>query len=179
MKKQVKKYKRIGKMEVEITEFYPIERNEEKGVLTGTLRIKLTDLGIHILGIYVTKRNDSWYFRLPGSKGVDHKTGNEIRYPIFTFDDRNKQSALMKAIREQGRAFIEERLAGTEKPLIFPEKKQHPIKQAMPSKASDDATEAKEMALIVNPKPAPTQTMKWSDPPKRKSQPTRRQKNDR
>src|ERR1700733_7278405 len=104
-------------MNIEIVEFYPLEWNEVKGLLTGTLRVKLPDLGIHILGIHVSKRKDFWYFNLPGRNGIHHETGEIVRYPFIAFDDREKQHALMEAIRQQGRAFIEKRLADNENPL--------------------------------------------------------------
>jgi hypothetical protein len=108
-------------MIVEIVEFYPLSRNEAKGELTGTLRVRLPELGIHILGVFLSKRADAWYFTLPGREAVSHKTGERIRYPFIVFEDREKQKALMVSIREHGRSFIERRLTDTENPLIFPE----------------------------------------------------------
>jgi hypothetical protein len=77
-------------MNVEILDFYPIEKNENKGTLTGTLRIKLPDLGIHILGIFVFRKNDFWQFRLPGRSGTHHETGASVRYPFIVFEERAK-----------------------------------------------------------------------------------------
>ena len=42
-------------MKVEVIEFYPLEYKKEKEFLCGTLRIKLPDIGIHLLGIFVSK----------------------------------------------------------------------------------------------------------------------------
>jgi hypothetical protein len=113
-------------MNVEIVEFYPLSRNETKGELTGTLRVRLPELGLHILGVYVSKRGDAWYFTLPGREAVSHKTGERIRYPFIVFEDREKQKELVAAIREQGRAFIERRLTETENPIVFPELSKKP-----------------------------------------------------
>jgi hypothetical protein len=111
-------------MKVEVIDFYPLERNEEKGYLSGTLRIKLPDIGIHILGIFVSKTKNRWYFTLPGRKGTHHETGEEVRYPFIVFEDCDKQKELIAAIREEGRTFIERKLLDKANSLIFPEKKQ-------------------------------------------------------
>lgn len=110
-------------MNVEIVEFYPIEWNKERNSLTGTLRINLSDIGIHILGVYVTKKKDYWHFNLPGRNGTHHKTGEPVRYPFIVFDDKEMQRRLIDAIRVQGRAFIENKLADTTNPLIWPQHK--------------------------------------------------------
>lgn len=98
-------------MNVEILEFYPIEKNEERKTLTGTLRVKLPDLGIHILGIFVFRKNDYWHFTIPGRTGEHHETGVSVRYPFVVFEDRDKQKELIEAIREKGREFILNRLS--------------------------------------------------------------------
>jgi|GEM_PF-2370844 len=107
-------------MNVQLVEFYPIEHNENKGILTGTLRIKLPDIGIQILGVYACRRRNSWFFSLPGRHGVDHKTGESIRYNCIVFDDRDKQRELISAIREQGPSFIEKRLAEIDNAIELP-----------------------------------------------------------
>lgn len=109
-------------MNIEIIEFYGIDRDDHRNILTGTLRIKLSDIGIHILGIFVSKRNDSWFFSLPGQKSFNHETEKEIRYPFITFEHRDQQKELIIAIREKAPIYIEKRLADTKNPLIFLER---------------------------------------------------------
>lgn len=46
-------------MNIKILEFYPLQQNDERITLTGTLRIKLSDVEIHILGVFVSRRKDS------------------------------------------------------------------------------------------------------------------------
>lgn len=123
-------------MNVEIAEFYPLTCDEAKGFLTGTLRIKLPDLGLHILGIFVFKQKDYWRFEIPGRTGRHHQTGEQIRYPFIVFEDRGQQRALIDAIREKGRAFIEKRLTDKENPLMFPVKKQQPTSKAVDQQTS-------------------------------------------
>lgn len=88
-------------MNVEILDFYPISMNEEKGLLTGTLRVKLPDLGIHILGVFVSKRMDKYFISLPTKNSIHHKSGDPIRYPILVFEDRDKQHELLEIIRKK------------------------------------------------------------------------------
>lgn len=147
-------------MKIEIIDFYPLERNEKKEFLTGTLRIKLPDIGIHILGIFVSKKKDYWYCSLPGRIGTHHQTGESVRYPLIVFEDNEKQKALINAIREQAQIFIEGRLSDEENPLIFPEKKKCEKKKkpkladvSEQTKTSDQAIVTKE--IISQAKPSP------------------------
>lgn len=148
-------------MNIEIIEFYPNEWREEKGSLTGTLRVRLADFGIHILGVFVSKRNGFWFFSLPGRKSEHHETGEKIRYPFIVFEDHERQKGLMAAIREKAPIFIEKRLADTEKPLIFPDRQKMTKNKPLPSKVKNIATEAKTTAN------QPISNKVWQDPPKR------------
>lgn len=157
-------------MEIEVIEFYPMERDEEREILTGTLRVKLPDIGIHILGIYVSKRKESWIFSLPGRSGVHHKTGEKCRYPYVVFDEREKQNALIASLREKGRAFIENRLADTENPLVFPEMIKKESTESRHSKASNIAPAVKEpVALGKHALNQAITSKQWMDPPARKT----------
>jgi hypothetical protein len=178
-------------MNIEIVEFYPLEFNENNGFLSGTLRIKL-DIGIHILGIYVAKRKDSWFFQLPGRMSTHHEAGEPIRYPFICFEDREKYCELMEALKTQGRAFIEKRLVDTENPLKFPEKKQQQQKQVVNAQKPDKQPKpsAIEQKLNNDPpiakKPEPAKSyatikpnMQWQDPPPRKPMPKKQYSNTR
>jgi len=135
-------------MNLEILEFYPLEKNDEKQTLAGTIRIRLIDFEIEILGIYVSKCQDKWYFSLPSRKGTHHETGLPVRYPNIVFTDRDKQRQFIDSIREKGRAFIERRLSDTDKPLIFPQKQQNGLKQPDAPKAQNKLVEPKETISI-------------------------------
>lgn len=157
---------------LEVLEFYPLVLTEKE--LTGTLRIKLPDLGIHILGIYVSRRNGIFYFSMPSKKGTDCKTGNGINYPIFVFEDKQKHQELLSEIRLKGPEFIERRLADTENPLILPETQQPYQKQSSLPQVKKDPEEAKETVSVdqkpvqpVNPVKSITEK-KWVDLPPRK-----------
>lgn len=150
-------------MNIEVIEFYPTEYREDKGILTGTLRIKLPDIGIHILGIYVSKRKNSWFFTMPGRNGVHHETGESIRFPFLVFEDREKQKELLVAIREKGKAFIENKL-DAESPFSVMKGNQQP---KIP-KACDNVTETKQATSIVKKSERTIAMKEWIDPPKRR-----------
>jgi hypothetical protein len=158
---------RCKEMNIEILEFYPLEKNDEKQTLSGTIRIRLIDCEIEILGVYVSKCQDKWYFSLPSRKGTHHETGLPVRYPNFVFTDRDKHRQFIEAIREQGRAFIENRIADTENPFIFPQRPQKEIKQPEAPKAQNKPIAPKETASIEKQKPKPSLASKeWKDPPR-------------
>lgn len=113
-------------MNVEIVEFYPIEGNESTGFISGTLKARLPEQGIIIMGIFVSRSKGRYFFSMPGRMDTHHETGEKIRYPAFVFEDREKQKVLVEAIREKGMAFIEARLADPERPLAFPVLKPEP-----------------------------------------------------
>ena len=139
-------------MNIEILEFYPLEKNDEKQTLTGTIRIRLIDFEIEILGIYVSKQQDRWYFNLPSRKGTHHETGAPVRYPNFVFTDRDKHRQFIDAIREKGKTFIERRLLDVEKPLIFPQRQKKELRQSETHKAQNKPTELKETISTAKPK---------------------------
>ena len=105
-------------MKIEVIEFFPITRDDVRGVLTGTLRVKIPEVGLHILGIFVSKKKNFWFFTLPGKKGIHHETGEPVRYPFVVFEGE-QQRELMDAIRTHGRAYIEKRLDDKENPLVI------------------------------------------------------------
>lgn len=150
-------------IEIEIVEVYPLERNDAKGILTGTLRIKFPDLGFHLLGIYFSKRKKTWFISLPGRKGIHHETGVPVQYPFFVFEDREKQRELMDIIRKKGPEFIEKRLGDTENPLSLPQDEQRqPIKESK-SRTPEKKIEKEQKTDISSA------IKEWSDPPPRKT----------
>ena len=164
-------------MNIEILEFYPLEYREKNSALTGTLRIKLPDIGIHILGVFVSKRKDSWYFMLPSRNALCHKTGEQVRYPLIVFEDRDRQKELMSAIREKGRIFLEKILADTENPINCPERLKNASVDPKHGKGVNALTLAKETSACESSKSRKTPETKrrdikgdYVDLPKRASQ---------
>ena len=117
-------------MNIEIIDFYPLYRDAYQ--YTGTIRLRIIDIGIDLLGVHVKRTKDRWFFNIPFKTGVDDK-GNAVQYPLISFEDKNKQRALVNSIREKAPAFIEERIKDPLKPIIFLEKKQQ-FKKQLPKK---------------------------------------------
>ena len=93
-------------MNIEVVEFYPIEKNDKKQSLKGSLHVYLIDLGLDLRGIFVLKKKNTWVFRLPYRKGVDPDTKQPVGYPIFSFMKPEMNKELMQAIREKGKEYI-------------------------------------------------------------------------
>lgn len=93
-------------MDIEIVEFYEIERDDGKQTLSGTMHVYLVDLGIDIRGIYITKRKGFWFFSTP-SRNVNNSNGDNVRYPFISFRDREKGNEFMKIIRREGQSYVE------------------------------------------------------------------------
>ena len=72
----------------------------------------------------------------------------------------------MEAIKEQGRTFIEKRLADQENPITFPKTKLNESEQDRQLKPLENPTESKQK--IDNSKPKSATPKVWQDPPKRK-----------
>lgn len=150
-------------MNVEIMEFYPLERNDDRGILTGTLRVRLPDIGIQILGIFVSKKRQFWHLSLPIKQSTHHKTGAPVRYPTVVFDDDEKQSDLIAGIRTHGRTFVERWLMDA-----------NPQQQDC-----NDVADVKELVATADPrhdeaikpevKTEKRAVKQWMDPPPRKT----------
>jgi len=153
------------RMNIENIEFYPNERNEEKDSLTGTLRIKLPDIGIHILGVFVSKHNGFWFFSLPGRKSKHHETGTDVRYPFIGFENREQQKELIAAIREKGRAFIESKLADTTNPIVWPKKKANKSNGNSNSSSQKQKDKGIYNSAAQAPVPASVNEKVWVTPP--------------
>ena len=93
-------------MKIEIVDFYPKRTEKKDAFLQGHLRIYLIDQQMDILGVFVQKIKDKWFFRLPSGKGTDHETNEMVRFPLVSFTNRDKNKELMTAIRSQGKQYI-------------------------------------------------------------------------
>ena len=77
----------------------------------GTIKVRLIDFGIDLLGLFVSKKKNFWLFSLPGRNARHHKTAEKIHYLFFSFENRKQQRSLVAEIRKKGRVFIEQWLA--------------------------------------------------------------------
>lgn len=93
-------------MNLEIVEFYPERRDDDKGILEGSMRIGLPDLGIQILGVHVKKKGDSCLFRMPDKFMISEVTGKRMYYPVFTFDSNENKIKLMEKLKEKAKEYL-------------------------------------------------------------------------
>jgi hypothetical protein len=83
-------------MNIEIIEFVPIEMDNETGYLSGTIRVCLSNIGIHILGVFSSRKKGRWFFSLPTKIGTDHRDGKKVRYPCILFEDREMKRKIIQ-----------------------------------------------------------------------------------
>lgn len=93
-------------MKIEIVEFYPIK--EEKNITTGTLHIYLCDYDIDLRGVFVSRKNNNWFFKLPVKSAMEG--GEKVQYPVFSFTNRDKYRELIDELRKEGIAYIKNEL---------------------------------------------------------------------
>jgi hypothetical protein len=154
-------------MDVEILQFFPTEHDENKRIITGTLKVRIIGLGLLILGVFVQKRKDNWFFGMPNKKGVNPE-GLLVSFPCIAFENPEQQRKLMAIIRERGITFIEKQIA--ENSLKFPPTQQRSQKPAIPPTSRESAVAQKQTLSINRSKPEQSVAEKnWMDPPPRKT----------
>jgi len=94
-------------MKIEIVEFFPVKRDDKKNLLQGTMRLRLPEIGINILGVNYSQNKKSIFFTLPGKWGFNKTTKKDVRYPIFSFSDKETQDKFIKTLRSEGKKFID------------------------------------------------------------------------
>lgn len=105
------------KMDVEILDFFPNRKDDERKSFTGTVKAYIPSLGVHILGISVFKRDNFWFFRIPSKSAYDPIQKKKIHYPTFSFSETEVQKKFIDELRLVGRKYIENRMQDIENPL--------------------------------------------------------------
>lgn len=115
-------------MKIVVKDFYPQKYNKEAKTLCGTLRVQLPDVGIELLGCFVSMRGDTLFLSLPSKKGVHHETGELVSYPVLVFTDKEKTRELVNAIRSEGRKFVEKVIEDKSLMSLAPQQPRHEVK---------------------------------------------------
>jgi hypothetical protein len=108
-------------MNIEIVDFFPFPKQIIKNKTCGTMHVYLIDLEIDIRGMYIEfSKNGSVYVNMPIGFGIDQETGQKVRYPIFSFTSRQKNTELMRALIAKAKEYIQKHLLKA-KPEQMPE----------------------------------------------------------
>lgn len=104
-------------MQFELVEFYPItEKSQAKDKnLLGTIHLYVIDYQFDLRGIRVIKRGKNILFFTPHVFGLDHETGEKIRYPVFSFTNKKDHEDMMDFLKKEVKSEIEKRLNTTSK----------------------------------------------------------------
>jgi hypothetical protein len=99
-------------MEVEVKNFYPLpnERDDHQGYVKGSLHVavQIGDVELNIRGVLACKKGGQWFFHLPSKIGIDHRTGQSVKYPILSFGlDSPLNKVLLDGIYEKGPVAVE------------------------------------------------------------------------
>ena len=100
-------------MEIEVVEFYLIDHDKATDTIRGTLHIYVPEIDLDIRGCQVTKKKHRWFIGLPNRRAIDEDTGETVRFPLVSFADATKTTALVAELRTKGRAYIEQKLTET------------------------------------------------------------------
>ncbi len=157
-------------MEIKIREFYPLVVGD--GRISGTMRVLVENLGLELLGVFITKNKNGWIVQLPQQRSLHHVTGDPVRFPILSFVDTIKQNALVGAIRKQAPAFIEAWIKAKGPGYVFKQKKTD-LTKTIPTKEKQQQQEKAQPALAnaTEGKQMVSSALsgEWRDPPKKKT----------
>lgn len=73
---------------VEVLDFYPEEPNKKKSCFVGTLKIRIPEMGLTLMGIRVLNIEGSFKYEVPSSKTICHKTHKSVRFPHIAFESK-------------------------------------------------------------------------------------------
>lgn len=99
-------------MKFELVDFYPItdkNRGKAKKNLLGTIHIYVIDFQIDIRGIRVVKNGKCIHFLMPHSFGIDHETGETVKYPIVRFTNQKDHDEMMNFLHNEVKPKITEK----------------------------------------------------------------------
>ncbi len=88
-------------MEIEILDFFLKFKKENH--LIGTLKVRLLDLGIDILGIFIEIKNQRVKVKLP------YRRIDKDSFPVISFKDREKNRILIGEIASKAKEFIDKK----------------------------------------------------------------------
>lgn len=98
-------------MKIQIQDFFLKEVSGNNFCkFSGSLKILLPEKGIQILGINVRKKNNQWFFMLPGIKTFHNETGETVGFPFVSFIDQKEKETFFHNMKESAINYIIERI---------------------------------------------------------------------
>lgn len=100
-------------MKFELVDFYPItdkNRGRSKKNILGSVHVYIIDCNVDIRGIKVAKKGNRILFLMPHMFSLDLETGQEVRYPIFSFTNPKDHESMMNFLHSEVKTHILERL---------------------------------------------------------------------
>lgn len=102
------KIKKRKFMEFEFVEFYPavldFKNKKDRKKIMGSAHIYAYEgkITMDLRGLLVLRHKDNIIIRMPSRTVLDHETGKNVTYPIFSFGDQNHQKALFEWLKTEG-----------------------------------------------------------------------------
>jgi len=93
-------------MNVEIVDFYPCIAIKKHSVIVGTIHVYLKDFDIDLRGIRVINLKNRYSIQLRCDCTTDTEDGSKVRYPIFSFQNKETGKDLMDSIRDELNIFF-------------------------------------------------------------------------
>lgn len=97
-------------MEIEIVEFYPdLDKKPLFKNLIGSMHVYIIEDKIDLRGVRVFLNRNGLYFKMPCLVGLDEETKKKVLYPLFSYQDREKDKKLREQIKIKGTKYIQEK----------------------------------------------------------------------
>lgn len=93
-------------MDIEIVEFYPTQKDSKQRIIKGTMHIYLIPYEIDIRGILCSCNGKSWWFQMPFSSQWDNVEKKIMRFPIFSFSNKEKYEEIITFLKTKGKDYI-------------------------------------------------------------------------
>lgn len=87
-------------LKLEIVRIFFYKEDFRNQLFLGTSHIKLIDFNINLRGVYFKKRKDFWFTSLPSIISVHSETKNKVKYPFFSFDDRQEDIRFQLQVKQ-------------------------------------------------------------------------------
>lgn len=100
----------MSTLNIEVINIYFYEKDLEKDLFLGTAHIRLKDYDIDLKGVYFKKRKDFWFVSLPALISTHPETKKKVRYPFFSFPNREKNRDFELQVKQLLQKAIEARL---------------------------------------------------------------------